>query len=344
MSNAPMTALTGPAADALERNRDRLNARFAAARRAGAVIEPAAFLEHVATRIVPIVNTVAQQFPERALATMEALFDVSLELFRASMLGETAKSPLTVKVWREMLPQLAGWVGSEPRQVPASLSNAAVNLSQTPGTRPDEWMQTILAAAPQCDTAGQLLQIGIVAAWRAGMAHYRRGALATLKALPPKLQVIALGLPTDAPEKAGIALSRMETNPWLAPAEALLPSDVSIKPVAQVGAFIGFGGTFLRPPRVQFALDSLFATDGQNSWQLIADVFGSVLVRQVTPITPQRPAFKATVSPSGEIQWDTKRLNAPHLNGCTSFACDGTTLAVTIASSHHVFLFSGAAQ
>ena len=339
-----MTAsITGAAAEALERNRERLNARFLAARRAGASIESGAFLDHVANCIAPIVNAVAQQFPERALATMEALFDVSLELFRASMLGEAAKSPLVVRVWREMLPQLPSWIGRDPRQVAASLSNAAVNLSQTPGTRHDEWMQSVLASSSACETVSRLLQVGIISAWRAGMAQYRRGALATARGLPPKLQATALGIEAASPEKLAVALDRLEANPWLTPESAMTAADPSIRQVDRVGAFIGFGGTFLRPPRVQLAIDSLFVTDGQGSWQLIADVFGSVLVHQSTPVTPQRSTFKAAVSPAGEIEWDAHRLNAPQLNGCTSFACDGKTLAATISTSHHVFLFAGGA-
>ncbi len=89
---------------------------------------------------------------------------------------------------------------------------------------------------------------------------------------------------------------------------------------------------------------SLFATDGQDTWRLICDCFGCLLLRH-----PTAPANSANadvrIPDAGVVQWGVGRATLPDFAAVvSSFACDGTTLAVTLTNSHHVYLLARAAQ
>src|SRR5262245_11911992 len=90
----------------LKTDRESFNARFAERRRAGCQIDTVAFLEHLATVVDPIVQEVARHFFERARAAVGELYDLSLELFAASLLGPRARIVPVDAVWRRLLPSI----------------------------------------------------------------------------------------------------------------------------------------------------------------------------------------------------------------------------------------------
>ena len=107
------------------------------------------------------------------------------------------------------------------------------------------------------------------------------------------------------------------------------------------GAFRGFGGEFLRPPTVTLHQGQLLVSDGQFSWRLLADAYGTWLHRSSDP--PKRPKGErrdeqVSVANNGDVSWGGVSARFAQLAGTTSFASDGTTLAITTATSHHVFL------
>src|SRR2546423_1862172 len=81
--------------------------------------------------------------------------------------------------------------------------------------------------------------------WRAGLAHYRAGALAVCAQLPPALARAALGLPPDARIGLEDLIARLMADPWLEPATLAGPAHArELRIVARAGAFRGFGGLF----------------------------------------------------------------------------------------------------
>jgi hypothetical protein len=87
----------------------------------------------------------------------------------------------------------------------------------------------------------------------------------------------------------------------------------------------------------------LLASDGKSEWELVADAYGVWFHRlSDAPARPAKPPLPAgvTVSDRGMIRWGQHLLEQPHLARATSVAVVGQTLAVTIPTSHHVFLFS----
>ena len=104
----------------------------------------------------------------------------------------------------------------------------------------------------------------------------------------------------------------------------------------------------LAPPRVALRDGKLFLTDQQNVWQLIADRFGWVQQRvdmppkqfSAPPSKFKPHSVQPHVDQQGTIHWEQQQLSVPEMAQPTSYACDGDTLAVTIATSFHVFLFA----
>jgi hypothetical protein len=336
--------LTGPLAQSLDRRRDAFNARFAAAQKGGARIDGPAFLRHLAEVVDPIVRAVAALFPEKTDATVAALYDQSLDLFAANLLGPESCCPPVVDAWRRLLPALPRLVAREPARVAASITNAVHNLAATPNARPTEWIDNTLALAAHLADTHALLEVGKILAWRAGLPRYRDGVLAAARQLDPGLAALSLDLPADT-AGADIAkiLDRMTEDPWLSPADALkpVPETQPLRIAARVGAFRGFGGPFIRPPTVRTVDHQFVVHDGEHTWHLIADLYGHQFQRADVPYAPaSRNAPEIGLDDAGTISWGRTAYPFDELARFTSLAYDGHTLAVTVKTSHHVYLLT----
>ena len=340
---ATATILTGPLADALKRGRDGYNARFAAARKARP-IDADAFFAHLAQVVDPIVRAVAAEFAEKVDQVTSELYSLSLELISASVIGPGAKSRQVEQAWRVLLPLVPRLLAREPGRVAACVTNAMHNLETGVRTRSGDWLDAMKAILPHCATVQQLLDCGKLIAWRCGLAQYRAGALAVARQMDAALAAGALGLPaTTAGSALHVALDRMAGNPWLTPAEALSGAGdpKRLRLVRRAGAFRGFGGPFLRPPVVVRAGDQWLVSDGETTFGLIADAFGEYFHRLDQPApTIARALSQVTLDGRGGVQWGQAAARCDDLTAHTSIAADEVTLAVTIPTSHHVFLLA----
>jgi hypothetical protein len=329
---------------ALEEQRDALNARFALRMRGGSRIDGGAFLRHLQQAVAPLVGQVHALLPERTAGALAALYDVSLDLFAASLLGPEAKMPWVGRVWSDLLPAAPSLIARDAQQVAGCLSNAAFQIAGQRGARPEEWLARMQQVAPHCHSTSELLEAGKVAAWQAGMVQYRAAALAAAEALRPPLAALALGLHAETPPaEISAILARLRQHVWLtASAAAAGKLEAAIASVGTAGAFAGLGGLFQRPPLVSTDGQQLLVTDGHSHWELIADAYGAWLRRETAPAKATKSARAAgiAVERGGLIRWGEHSLAQPHLAQATSFAACGQTLAVTIPTSHHVFLFS----
>jgi hypothetical protein len=199
-------------------------------------------------------------------------------------------------------------------------------------------------ALPHCDSLGRVLEVGHIAAWQAGMPQYRRAALEAATRLPVSLASQVLGMPTStSAESLAAALKRLQANPWLKVREALRdqPATPQLQAVGLAGAFTGFGGEFARPPVVSNTNGRLIARDSSSCWQLMADAYGTWFRRLPDrQWAAEKLPGGIAVDRSGKLKWNHLSLSAPHLANPSGSACDGVTLAVTIGTSHHVFLFA----
>jgi len=337
--------IIGSFAQILAENRSRFNSKFAAARRYDPKLDAAAFGDHVRSVVAPLVEAVDRENPATTAEAAEALYDLSLDLIAQEFLGPNSRYPYVADGWRVLLPRLPRFIAESPRQFVGSVTNALYNLSATPGARPHEWAASLLDLAEICSDAETLLKAGQVAAWRAGLAHFRTGALELCQTLEPRIARAALGLsPTDENPPIEAMIKSLLADPWLPPiyADEHPSKDLRLEIVARVGAFRGFGGLFLTPPVVTSADGQFYVSDGQRHWLLTADIFGATLHR--ADETPRRrdakPPLPFQIEKDGKVACRSWTRSFPELENFKSAAANETTLAVTSPLSHAVYLIA----
>jgi hypothetical protein len=171
--------------DALERvlraGRHELNTRFAECRLRYPELDAEAFAAFLRDTADPVVAAVDATTSAHTAEVAEVSFDLGLELVGQRIAGPGARTSSVDDAWRRIAVVAPASLASSPRRVLAALSNAAHQLSSTPGVRIAQWLDELARLAPCCADADTLLRLGQVAAWRAGMAHYRAGALAAAR-------------------------------------------------------------------------------------------------------------------------------------------------------------------
>ena len=333
-------ALGAPLTAVLKAARSELNARFAAARSTYPDLDSDAFAEFVRGAVDPLVSAVAPVRPERATDVAHVAYDMGLELVGQKLVGRPARTPVVGDAWRRVLPQLATLVAAEPEKLIAAVSNAAHQLSTTPGARPSAWIDSMTTLAGQCADSRLVLTLGALVAWRCGMAHLRDSALAAAGTLPESLVLSALGAPGMRwPD----VRDRLLADPWFDPANPQAPSNTA-RVVSRAGAFRGFGGLFLAPPIVAMANEQLFARSGDACWLVKADAFGATFHRATTQEFDHANAHSRTLPPGVSLRGTTLIVggartelgNAVH--EVTSACANRTTLALTAPFTHAIVL------
>ena len=261
--------ISTPFAQVLAAGRRQFNARVEEARRRAPGFDAAAFAAFVQSEVDGVVAAVHAVAPNRVTAVAAAAYDIALSLCLHGLAGPGARAQVLNQAWSQLFPKLAARVAEQPQDVLGALSNAVVHLGGVDGARSAEWLTQMVELAPGAATAGQLLDLGKVLAWRAGLAHFRSGALLAADALPPALQLAAVGAPADG---RWVALrAAMATDPWASPQARRAQG-------WQVGAFTGFGGRFSQPPELRIAPVGFLVRSGTRHFLAMADAFGAVLL------------------------------------------------------------------
>lgn len=247
----------------LASGRAQFNGRAAEARRRFPALDMTAFGAFLHDGVDPLVAAVAAAAPERAGSVTLAAYDMALELVGHGLAGPAAKNPFLNTVWRELAPSFAPLLAAAPVEVLGMLSNAAIHLGAVAAARPAQWQRELAALAPQVATVAQLRAVGQVLAWRAGVAHFRQGALAAADTLPPALALAAFGEPgAQWPQ----VHAQLMANPWRGNADG-----------REFGSFTGLGGDFGTPPQVRATPDGFVVRSAERHYLLVADAYGAVL-------------------------------------------------------------------
>lgn len=318
--------LAPPLADFLRARRADCNARFDAARRHCPRLDAADFSLFLRDQMSPLAVALESLSPAHVPMVLDRAYDLGLQLVAEKIAGPSSITPTINSLWVEVFPSIAILIATAPRRVMGALSNAAHHLATTPGTRPEEWRTRLVTLAPRCSNADELLRVAQLLAWRAGFAHFRGPALAAADGLPPALALEALEAP------AGLDWSDARdshlNDPWFG-------YDASHRPLApaalerRIGAFRGFGGIFLTPPRVTLSGSHILVLSGDESWILAADAFGATFHRAA-------PEEIAAAVPVSSAAGDFGRLPVGH--ALTSSVVIGRTCALTSGQSHSVWV------
>jgi hypothetical protein len=336
---AGATRISDTLATVLRAGRGELNMRFAAARVRHPDLDAEAFAEFIRSAVDPLAVAVARTHPDRVTDVTLAAYDIALELVGRKLVGGAARTPYVGDAWRRLLPNVATLVAADPERVIAAVCNAVHHLSAAPGARPEAWIDAMTGLGSQCTDGGTFLGVGQVAAWRAGMAHFRESALAAADKLPESLALAAIGAPSG---RWPVIRDRLVVDPWYDPA---LPNESQGTPrvVARAGAFRGFGGLFTEPPTVAMADERLFVRGGAECWVLTADAFGATFHR-ATPEEFERARPQSGLPDGVSVRGTTvtvrgSTVNLPDVFQRLSSACaTHTTLALTSRCAHAILL------
>jgi hypothetical protein len=330
-------------ASVLRSGRSEFNSQFAEARRLYPALDGGAFLEFLRNDVDQLVRAVEKAKPEFVAEVVMAAYECGLELIGQKLVGPGARNRIVEEGWRRVLPGIAALVAKAPARVIGAFSNGLHNLAGIAGARPEQWISEMEKLGPRCADVEALLRLGQVEAWRAGLAHFRQGAIAAADNLPAPLALAAVGAPAngDWPE----IRKRLLADPWYNPSASVPKANGEsgrVPVVTEAGAFRGYGGVFVEPPRVASAGEHFLVRSGEERWLLTADVFGATFHRS-SPAEFES-AEKQTKLPKNlhvsdsKLSWKDVRFEIAGLGKFTSFAANETTLALTSELTHSVIL------
>lgn len=323
--------LSATFAAVLRSDRETFNAQFARARRERpALDEGGRFAAFLRDAVDPVVAAVPVS-DTPAVAT--AAYGIALDL-----VGARLDVVAVVEGWRRVLPAAAPAVAAHPRRMMSAVSNALCALAETPGARPADWIETMSWLAPTAGADAETFRrLGQVAAWRAGLAHFRASALAVADTLPELMAAAAVGAEAVPWSETRV---RLAADPWFVPGKPVVEP---LTLAARAGGFRGFGGPFPEPPRVTAAGDGAFLVRGGDECRrLTADAFGATFHR-ADPAEFERahhrpPPLGLRVR-GNQVEWHRQRVEVPVPGDLTSAATDGRhTLALTGSLTHMVLL------
>lgn len=332
-----MTMVGEPLSSVLRSGRDLFNAKFSQAARRFPQLDAARFRTFLTSVVDPVAGRLGLS-PDALAGWAQTAYDVGLELAGEGLVGTEGRLGAIESAWIGVLPRLPLALGAAHAVVLPALSNAAHQLSRAKGARVEAWITALADAAPDCTSTAEFLQAGQVLAWRAGMAQYREGALERAMQMRPELTRRLLGIPSA--ERVDEVLTRLGRDRWYDPADTSgADSRVPLRAVKQLGAFRGFGGDFLQPPRVAAVDDQLFVASGEGCWLLLADVFGHSLHRCAASEQERvRTALERRVLSPVLIEGRHLPVELP--GEITGVAVTTHTVAVTSAFTHRVQLIA----
>ncbi len=313
-------------ASILASGRAQFNGRALEARRRFPSLDMAAFGAFLHDSVDPLVVAVAAAAPERVGGVTLAAYDMALELVGHGLAGPAAKNPFVNTVWRELAPQFSPLLATAPVEVLGMLSNAALHIASVAGARPAQWQRELAALAAQIATLAQLRAVGQVLAWRAGVAHFRQGALAAADTLPPALALAAFGEPgAQWPQ----VHAQLQENPWRGNADG-----------KEFGSFSGLGGAFGTPPQVRASADGFVVYSGERHYLLVADAYGAVLHSATAQEFEQaQTGMPASVRLDGTtLQIGARSIALDLPAGDIALAANAHTLAITSPWTHAIRL------
>jgi hypothetical protein len=319
----------------LSAERKSLNARVAVARTRDPNFDIASFSAILEHQISPLAEEIATRDPEAVRRCALAMFDMAIQIVSHGLSGNTTRASIVTGVWNQIAPQIIPLIASDPVESLGALTNAAVTLTSIEGVRVNEWFELMTILSPQAGSIRELRALIAIAAWRAGAAHLREGALAAAEGLPPACACVAVG--SDANDWQAIAAAFSGNRWWRA--DRIDQQEATLG--FTFGQFTGLGGRFSQPPLVRACIQGFFVLSGEQAFLLVADTYGATLHSATPDEFQSAPACitgtSATISGNEIITEDRSvRLDWPAEG--LALACNQDSLAVTSPYSHSIRL------
>lgn len=322
---------------ALRDRRDYFNARFESVRHGAGRLNSEALFDFIRLALAPLIAAVELQLPERVPAVVDAGFEVGLSLVSAGIWPSSPKLVLLKRAYTSTFCALRQAITADPQRLLPRLSNAVL----TPGLNAELWLACMEGIAGALATPAQVLDAGIICAWRCGLAHYRAAALARIELLPDAA-LLALFAPKQG--DVGALKTALQAQRWYRP-DAPIPTK---QIAARVGAFVGLGGQFSAPPSVRSDGVELYVSSGAAHWLLLADAYGMSLhgapAQELKAIAPLQALLPRGLSK--QLLWQNPRaasaqtVELSRWGAITSVASTADTYAITHARSYAITLIA----
>lgn len=276
----PASGLNPVFADLLQRQRAAFNQIFYQLRYQAQGLGPeqalAFYRQHLQAWILALAPVLLKPASSQAEAQAERaqldrvalqLAALGLDLSAQGLLsGRGVLAPVAQGLER-LVTAYPGFVLANPPLMLACWVNALVQLCRHPGARPQQWLDDLLLWGGQSQDLQEFLKLGQVLAWRAGLAHYRQGALSVLSQLSPGLQASLL---------LGQSLEHWRASPWC---KGQTPQPPSLHLCELTAGFAGWGGQLLGLPELSWQADHLMVSDSAQGWHVFRDAWGESWIR-----------------------------------------------------------------
>lgn len=302
-----------PLIELLRENADALNQSLRQAAATSNRFDPAAVPAWFKTVLEPVFAAVHGYDKTRSRKVFDLLFRDTIDFLASGTAGSDFELHQACRLLLLPNPKLTA---GNPARLLRSLTTALKKILRHSSAAAKAWlamMQKIVVLATDVD---ELLVAGRFAAWRCGMAHLRR-QLDFAQKLRPEILSVIFGDTPFGPDLQH-AWGQSENSQGTA-----------------VGSFKGFGGEFMRPPRLLLRENMVFVSDGQQTGVVFADRFGCILLECSDAFDGSADFILAPVSSASGAA--AKILG--RYKDLTTWAQHDSTLFLTTASSHSVFLF-----
>jgi len=321
----------------LQAKRADFNQRFKLAQQQYRGLEAEAWLAYLHDTLSPVAEIVAAHDEAAVPAVIEVLYEQALPLVAQRWLGKEPREPVLAASYKQLLAALASALARDPGRLSGALLNALYQLCQSDVQRARVWTQRLADIGAGHNDADAVLALGRLLAWRVGLPAYREAALQAGPGLPPEWAQQALGL--SAPPDA--ALWQM-----LAHSPTLRADEVHNEPVSGLewlswsGGYRGLGGPFTMQPLVGIAADKLAASDGEYTWWLAADGYGTQIVRMgmAADWPLDTMSASAKVGADGTVAAGKHSRKFAELETARSATWHAGIVAVTLRTSYQVAL------
>jgi hypothetical protein len=293
--------------------------------------------EFLRIAIDPIVRAVQVADPDRCRFVTQACFEQMLVLTEHALLGNNARSLFIQATWQHVVPKLASNLARDPAAVLALVTNAIDRIATTPNARPESWISGMATIAPLLDGVEQIRVVGQILAWRAGLAQYRHGALKAARELPDRVGSVLFSSSADDWQTS---VEQHLRQPWWHGKNSLSPAT---SPGVRVGAFAGWDGAFMTPPKIRTAAEGFWVASGARYFHLVADAFGAVLLPS-NEVHFTAANIDGVTADGVEIRGERLRTSQgdwplPVTKHDLTLTCNADTVCISSPWSHHIWLY-----
>lgn len=332
-------SVSAPMQDWLRAQRSELNTRYAAARHRWPQLDGEAFLAYLRGTLDPLLHSLAQAPEAARRELLDAGYELGLRLLGQELIGSRARVPAIVPIWRRVATRAPQVLAQAPRRVLSALANACVHFQATPGARIGEWLSALDQAAPALRDVDTLLRAGQLAAWRAGLTHFRDSALAQARHLDAEVLHLLLGGADAA--AAHERWQRHQADPWFHPERPAQGPRLA----ARVGNFRGFGGVFRQPPEVRVLDRQFLVRAGAEVYVLYVDAYGHSLHAVAAELYERADSAALPAGwrcQDGQLTAPGLQLDCAVYGGISGWACGPHTVLLSHPGTHSLSVLARA--